>query len=353
MRRRVKAAGHWLFENGYPALFWAGWSVAASLLLLEEYFEEHSCEETESLAKDAAKKLFLAAFLVRLILMPILAKLISKIAGDKAPSHETVGRLEVEFNEGLETGVFVFETLEQFKAPMPIGILLALPAIWPIFCAFYKFRDPDFSRGPKRRYKHFTPNAKKYAFIGMEAAYNVLSLASTTSFLVTLLFNILYNSTHPEEYPYEKQILLGLIGLASIVGGASVKGFRSYRVMCYSEAFINTLYYSLNISISTAACINPESFTDEGFKHSGWIYALVFGLVCSGLAVIGGFHGTENVYESHHDHEHGHDEEHNDPPDDRQRYLFGLFPMGRGETVQEKSTIGLSNPNRTGYATFY
>lgn len=347
MRKKVKAFGHWLFENFYPALFWAGLTVAVALLLNEEYFKEHACKKTRHLGNDAAKKLFLAVFLIRLFALPAVAEIIGKSFPKKSPSEETVGRLEIEFNEGIETGVFVFETLEHFKAPMWLGIMFSVPAVWPVFCAIYKFYNPDFIRGPKRRYKRFKPTIKKYGFIFMEAAYNLLSLASATEFLVSLLFNIFYNSVHPKSYAHEKAVLAGLMGLASIVGVASVKGFRSYKVMAYSEAFINTLYYTLNVSVATAACLNPSSFTDNGFKQSGWIYTLCFGVLSLVLAIIGGLHGLENPYEHHSHAAHSHHEKHGT------RYLFGLFPIEDSDYDEEDSILGLNPSEPTDEATFY
>lgn len=71
----------------------------------------------------------------------------------------------------------------------------------------------------------------------MEYLYNVLSLTFATSFLVGLLFNILYDSAHPDSYSQEKEVLLGFMALALIVGAASVRGRQSYKVISYFEAY--------------------------------------------------------------------------------------------------------------------
>ncbi|MCB1827035.1 MAG: hypothetical protein KDH94_01330 [Coxiellaceae bacterium] len=334
MRRKAKAVGHWLFENAYPALFSAGLTVGVSLLLFEEYFEEHSCKEVEGdYWKDLAKRLFWCMFLFRLVVWPLAIFLKKKIIPkEKFPSHLTLERMEVEIIDGIETGVFVFETMQEFEASYVLGFFISAPALWPIFCTFYKFRHPDFVRGPKGYYKHF-PFKKKWTFIVIECLYNTLSLSSAMSFLVSLLFNILYDSTHPKSYSHERAVLIACIAGAGILGASSVRGKRLYKAMTYSEAFVNSLYYSLNIAISSIACIKPSYFTDEGFKHTGWIYTLVFGLVCLGIAFVGGFHGMENCYIDHHD---THDSHAGNP--------YTIYPFLEGEKYSSPPVVGLTNP---------
>lgn len=296
MRKKIKTAGHWLFENGYPALFWSGLTVGMGLVLFESYFQKNSCALTKHYHSDAAKKLFWGIFATRLIALPLLVHITKKVIPDKLPSHEIAGRLEVEFNDGIETALFVFETMMNFKLPIWFGMIIAIPSFWPIFCSIYKFFNAHFVRGPKENYAIFETSLVRKIFTVFESLYNTLSLASATSFLTTLLFNVLYNSTHKNPFKQEGPVLLGLILFSGSVGAVSVYGKKPYKIMCYSEAFINTLYYSFNIITSSAMCEHESSFTDTGFIQTGWIYVLIFGIACLGLALIGGFHGVENPY---------------------------------------------------------
>ena len=100
---RITHAGDWLFENGYPALFWSGLIVNLSILLFEEQMEEHSCvSEKNHYFKDAGKMLFWAIFVTRLSLYPLLLKFLRNTM-KRFPSEETVSRIEVEGNDGIET----------------------------------------------------------------------------------------------------------------------------------------------------------------------------------------------------------------------------------------------------------
>jgi len=343
MLKKLKTSGHWLFENGYPALFWAGLTVGVNLLLFEEFFEENSCEKTASYGSDAAKILFWTVFITRLILLPISAKILVNIVPSyKLPKRTTVTRIEDQFNDGIETALFVFETAKAANMPTVITYIISIPAIWPIFCSVYKFFQPSFIRGPMKDYAHFKPATKRRFCTSFEALYNLLSLGSATSFLVSLLFNFLYNTTHPKPYSHQQTIFLTLIGISCTVGGFSIAGNKIYRVMNYSEVFINSLYYFLNITISSVACLDPAAFTDQGFVHVGWKYVLVVGLLSLVVAFIGGFHGLENPYV-----EHKHHQKHESPKE-----AWFSFLRSKEKAKPDININGLSNESLYGRFNF-
>jgi len=295
---RIKPSAHWLFENFYPALFWLGLMVNMAILIFEEEMSEHSCvSEDNHYFRDLGKQLFWMIFLTRLVVLPLIAKLLKKNC-QSTSTGKHVSRIEVESNDGLETGVFVFETLKNAGIPLGLGVVTALPAVWPIFGAFYKFYDPRFSRGPKSTYDQYKGKYKRNTFVFMESVYNALSLSSAMSFVLALLFNVFYNSTHSKSSPSQNYVVWPIIIASGLFGGASVFGKKTWKVMNYAEAFINVFYYSFNMSVSTVNCLDPDSFTDSGFIETGWIYVAILSAACLGLAVVGGFHGAENPYEN-------------------------------------------------------
>jgi len=294
---RIKTAAHWTFENFFPALFWAGLSVNVLLLTLEKELDAHSCvKEDNNVFKDAAKQIFFAMFLVRLVALPLIAKLI-KTKCAHPPDKEHVKRLEVEFNDGIETAVFATETIKSFGLPYGFAIGLSVPAVWPVFCALYKFYNVHFERGDRNEYFDFTsPKVLAHVFTLSECLYNALSLSSAVSFVLDLLFNVFYNTTHEEEFPYKDFVTWPLIALFAFLGGASVLSARTLKLMSYSEAFVNTFYYAFNISISTVSCTRPDLFTTSGYKSQGWKYVAALAIASGISAIIGGFHGVEDVY---------------------------------------------------------
>ncbi len=295
-KHRVKDVSHWLFDNGYPALFWAGLTVNFSMLLFEETMEEHSCvSEGNHYFKDVAKQLFWAIFISRLLLPLFLKLLKKKINSESWPRKQTVSRLEAEVNDAIETGVFVFETANSTGLPYQLAIIIALPAVWPAFGSIYRFFDCRFVRGPRAAYEHYATRWR-HTFTGFESLYNALSLSSAISFLLSYLLDVLYQSTHKKPFKYRDYVIWPLIFISAGFGGCSVFGKKAWKMMNYSEAFINVFYYSFNMTVSSINCINPDSFTDSGFVESGWIYVTVLTFICFGLAVVGGFHGSENPY---------------------------------------------------------
>lgn len=234
-----KQGAHWVFHNFFPALFWSGLVVNLSMLLFEETLEKYSCEEQHNYLKNVGKMLFLGIFFIRLILLPLLAKKLSQYS-PCCPSENTVRRIETECNDGIETGVFVFESMKLVGgAPPYAAAIVAAPAVWPILAAIYKFINSRFKRGPRYVYKQFG-RCKQVTFIVLESLYNMLSLASAMSFSVSLLFNVFYNSTHENPYEYQNYVMWPLLGVSAALGVVSTFGKRSWATMCYGEAFINT-----------------------------------------------------------------------------------------------------------------
>ena len=212
---------------------------------------------------------------------------------------ETINRVEVECNDGAETALFVSETIAKTKAPKLLGLVFTLPAIWPIFCCIYKFYDKQFCRGDKKAYDNFINSPKKrQRFVMMESLYNALSLGSAASFLISLLFNVFYNATHDDSYAYEEAITWALVGLCALTGVGSVFTPKFYKMMCYSEVFITTFYYSFDVIVSSADCMHPSSFTRDHFNNRGLYIVVVSAIFSLGVSIAGGFHGLEDVYQT-------------------------------------------------------
>ncbi len=259
--------------------------------------DEHSCVvEDNKYFRDAGKQLFWAIFLIRLLLKPFIEKMVERATLGYCPSKETISRLEGEINDGLETALFVFESVNATPLPYGTAIFMALPAVWPIFGAFYKFKDRHFMRGPKAAYDIYDDKFRRYGFTLMESLYNALSLSSSMSFVLSLLFNVLYNSTHEVPFPYQNQIVWPIISVSALFGASSVLNENAWEAMRFSEVLSNTFFYSFNMAVSSISCIAPESFTDTGFLKTGWIYVVALGILCLGFSVISGYQDTDNPY---------------------------------------------------------
>lgn len=270
-------------------LTWGIYTVNLAVWLWPDNIYNQACGvDGRKTYQDMGIQIFVGTAATRIILMPILDKVFSRISKSGIDNINTL--IEVTETSLMEaSGIFVYIGGNPLLLQvMPSRFMSIIPAAMlssiPLGNLLYKlFVNQKYYRGALQDY--YTQFSNPCAYIPLTILESVakgammgsLALKLSESIINTVVDAMLVNNL-PQDLV--NKILGSSMGIASIIGMLSVINPAAWMSVNAAAAAANILFASYNFPLSVADCIYPDILgTVAGYLTGGWTLTLLSGSV--------------------------------------------------------------------------